>query len=196
MARQALGVGKRRCGGTDACNRLLVAADDRRALHEVENRKPRGVARRAPCRRQRGEHNQAVGRSRGRRATKIHALTDQFCRPIAFVLTGGHVPDCIAAEIRLPLAPEETQVLHGDKGYDGAKVHRQIERQGAAPNIPPKTNRKYKPSFSPARYRNRKAIERSFCRLKDFRRIATRYDKLSRNFLAAVQLAATVCYWL
>lgn len=147
-------------------------------------------------RRQRGEKNQAVGRSRGGRTTKIHALTDKLCRPIAFVLTGGNVPDCIAAELLLPLAPPQTEVLHGDKGYDSDKVRRQIEARGAAPNIPPKSNRRYKPGFSPALYKNRNAIERAFCRLKDFRCIATRYDKLARNFLAAVQLTATICYWL
>jgi transposase len=119
-----------------------------------------------------------------------------LCRPIAFILTGGHVPDCIAAEALLPMAPAETVVLHGDKGYDSDKVRRQIEAGGAAPNIPPKSNRKYKPGFSPALYKKRNAIERSFCRIKDFRRIATRYDKLSRNFLAAVHLTATICYWL
>jgi len=56
--------------------------------------------------------------------------------------------------------------------------------------------RKYKLGFSPALYRKRNAIERSFCRIKDFRRAATRYDKFSRNFLAAVRITATVCYWL
>jgi transposase len=96
----------------------------------------------------------------------------------------------------LPLAPPQTEVLHGDKGYDSHKVRRQIEAQSAAPNIPPKSNRLYKPGCSPALYKNRNAIERSFRRIKDFRRIATRYDKLSRNFLAAVQLTATVCYRL
>ena len=94
------------------------------------------------------------------------------------------------------MASPQTVVLHGDKGYDSDKLRRQIERLGAAPNIPPKINRKYKPGFSPALYKNRNAVERSFGRLKDFRRIATRYDKLSKNFLAAVQLTATVCYWL
>ena len=117
-------------------------------------------------------------------------------RPIAFVLTGGNVPDCIAAELLLPLAPPQTEVLHGDKGHDSDKVRRQIEAQGAAPNIPPKSDRLYKPGNLPALYKNRNAIERSFCRSKDFRRIATRYDKLARNFLAAVHLAATVRYWL
>ena len=59
------------------------------------------------------------------------------------------------------------------------------------PNIPPKANRKWKNCFSPFLYRNRNAIERMFCRLKDFRRVATRYDRNAANFLAAVCLAAT-----
>lgn len=59
------------------------------------------------------------------------------------------------------------------------------------PNVPPKTNRSWKPGFSPFLYRNRNAIERMFCRLKDFRRIATRYHRLAVNCLAAI-----VCYWL
>ena len=73
---------------------------------------------------------------------------------------------------------------------------RQIEATGAAPNIPPKINRRWKPCFSPVLYRGRNAIERMFGRLKDFRRIATRYDRLATNYLAAVCLAATVSYWL
>ena len=119
-----------------------------------------------------------------------------MCRPLAFILTGGNVPDCIAAETLLPMASPETVILHGDKGYDSDRLRRQIEARGTAPNIPPKSNRRYKPGFSPALYRKRNAVERSFCRLKDFRRIATRYDKLAHNFLAAVQITATVCYWL
>ena len=88
------------------------------------------------------------------------------------------------------------RLLSADKGYDSDAIRRQIEASGAAPNIPPKANRRWKPCFSPALYRNRNAIERMFCRLKDFRRIATRYDRLATNFLAAVCIAATVSYWL
>ncbi|MDF9862332.1 UNVERIFIED_ORG: transposase [Methylorubrum zatmanii] len=69
-------------------------------------------------------------------------------------------------------------------------------RPGAAPNIPPKSNRRWKPCFSPVLYKGRNAIERMFGRLKDFRRIATRYDRLAANYLAAVCIAATVSYWL
>jgi transposase len=69
-------------------------------------------------------------------------------------------------------------------------------RPGAAPNIPPKVNRRWKPCFSPVLYRGRNAIEQMFGRLKDFRRIATRYDRSAVNYLAAVCRAATVRYWL
>ena len=64
------------------------------------------------------------------------------------------------------------------------------------PNIPPKANRIWKNCFSPYLYRDRNAIEWMFCRLKDFRRVATRYDRLAVNFFAAVHIVATVAYWL
>ena len=145
--------------------------------------------------RQRGERAQAIGRSRGGRTTKIHALVDLKCRPVAFHLTGGHVADCIAAEALLDAMPA-VSLLHGDKGYDSDRLRRRIEAAGTAPNIPPKRNRRWKPCFSPALYRGRNAIERMFGRLKDFRRIATRYDRSATNFLAAVCIAAVVSYWL
>ena len=87
-------------------------------------------------------------------------------------------------------------ILHADKGYDTNAIRRQAEARGAMPNIPPKSNRRWKSCFSPFLYRDRNAIERMFGRLKDFRRIATRYDRLANNFLAAVCLAATVSYWI
>jgi transposase len=77
----------------------------------------------------------------------------------------------------------------------GNAIRFQVESKGAMPNIPPKVNRRWKNCFSPFLYRNRNAIERMFGRLKDFRRIATRYDRLAQNFLAAICLAATISYW-
>jgi len=71
-----------------------------------------------------------------------------------------------------------------------------IAERGVMPNIAPKRHRRWRPCFSPHLYKNRNAIERMFGRPKDFRRIATRYDRLAVNYLAAVCLAATVCYWL
>lgn len=87
-------------------------------------------------------------------------------------------------------------ILLADKGYDSDAIRRQVEANGTMPNIPPKVNRRWKNCFSPVLYRNRNAIERMFGRLKHYRRIATRYDRLATNFLAAVCIAATVCYWL
>lgn len=88
------------------------------------------------------------------------------------------------------------RILHADKGYDTNAVRRKVEARGAMPNIPPKANRRWKTCFSPFLYRDRNAIERMFGRLKDFRRIATRYDRLAANFLAAICLAAAVSYWI
>ncbi|SOD97551.1 Transposase, partial [Caenispirillum bisanense] len=103
--------------------------------------------------------------------------------------------DCRGGEPLLEALPAEV-IVHADKGYDTDRVRQIIENQGAAPNIPPKANRRWKNCFSPFLYRDRNAIERMFGRLKDFRRIATRYDRLAVNFLAAVQIAAFVSYWL
>jgi transposase len=88
------------------------------------------------------------------------------------------------------------EILHGDKGYDSDAIRRQVEKGDAMPSIPPRANRKWKSCFSPFLYRNRDAIERRFCRLKDFRRVATRYDRNAANFPAAVCIAAAVAYWL
>lgn len=76
--------------------------------------RPRAPVR---CGRKRGEKTQDIGRSRSGRTTKIHAITDRFCRPIRFTLTGGHVPDCIAAEPLLDLLPPEVNIVQGDKRY-------------------------------------------------------------------------------
>ena len=86
------------------------------------------------------------------------------------------------------------RLLHADKGYDTDALRQQVEANGTAPNIPPKVNRVWKPCFSPVLYRGRHAIKRMVCRFKDFRRMATRYDRLATNYLATACLAATVSY--
>lgn len=77
-----------------------------------------------------------------------------------------------------------------DKAYDADRIRKLIQERGATPNIPPKSNRRWKPRFSKRLYRERNLIERFFSKLKHFRRVATRYDKLAANFLAMVQLAS------
>jgi transposase len=133
-----------------------------------------------------GSRTRASAARAGGRSTKIHALTDRDCRPIAFMLTGGQVADCKAAAALIQHLPPTVRVLHGDEGYDTNPVRQQVEANGTLPNIPPKANRIWKSCFSPVLYRARNAVERMFCRLKDIRRIATRYDRLAANLLAAV----------
>jgi len=111
------------------------------------------------------------------------------------MLTGGQVADCVAGAALLERLPD-CDVLHGDKGYDSNAIRHQVGNRGAMANIPPKANRKWKNCFFPFLYRNRNAIERMFCRLKDFRRVATRYDRNAANYLAAVCIAAAISYWL
>jgi transposase len=111
------------------------------------------------------------------------------------MLTGGNIADCTAGATLLERLPE-CDVVNADKGYDANALRQKIHERGALANIPPKRNRKWKTCFSPFLYRSRNAIERMFCRLKDFRRVATRYDRNATSFLAAVCIAATISYWL
>ncbi len=111
------------------------------------------------------------------------------------MITSGNVADCTAGAALLDRMPD-CDVVNADKGYDANPLRQKIQEHGALANIRPKANRKWKNCFSPFLYRSRNAIERMFGRLKDFRRIATRYDRNAVNFLAAVCIAATVCYWL
>ena len=104
-------------------------------------------------------------------------------------------PDCVAADSLLDEI-STAEPVHGHKGYDINVVREKIETRGPAPNIPSKVSRVWKNCFSPYLYKSRNAIERMFNRLKDFRRIATRYDYLVINFHAAVCIGATVSYWL
>jgi transposase len=143
----------------------------------------------------RGEKKQAVGRSRGGRNTKIHALADAKGRLIAILLTAGEAHDCPAAE-RLMRRVKPPKRMLGDKAYDSAELRQELDERGTKPIIPNRCNRKQPFSFSKRLYKLRWRIESAFNRLKDFRRIATRYDRLARNYLASVRLAAALVWWI
>ncbi len=114
---------------------------------------------------------------------------------MAFVLSPGQKADIAAAVDVLAVAPPMTALI-ADKAYDGDALRADIASRNATPVIPNKASRINLHPFDAKTYRDRNVIERMFCRLKDFRRIATRYDKLARNFLSAVCLAAILAYWL
>jgi len=100
----------------------------------------------------------------------------------------------MAPELLRPAGPINR--LIADKAYDTNKLRQLLANQSIEAVIPSIARRKPLIPYDPVAYRQRNLIERMFGRLKDFRRIATRYDKLARNFLASIALAATLIWWI
>ena len=135
-----------------------------------------------------------MGRSRGGLTTKIHALVDADGRPVRLELTPGQAGDAPAAATLLEdLAPGTT--LIADRAYDTNAIRELATERGAWANIPPRSVRKGSFAFSTWVYRQRNLVERFFNRIKQFRGLATRYDRRPDNYLAALKLAA-VRIWL
>jgi transposase len=147
----------------------------------------------APAPKKAGE-DQAIGRSRGGLSTKIHALVDALGNPIGFCLTGGEAHDLEGADHLLPTMQADT--LIADKAFDAdARVLEPLAAAGKTAVIPPRANRSSPRDYDRQLYAARHLIENFFAKIKQFRAIATRYEKTARNFLAAVHLVASVV-WL
>jgi putative transposase len=112
----------------------------------------------------------------------------------AILLSGGEVHDCPPAP-RLIRRTKKARKLLGDKAYDSADLRRWLKRRGTRAVVPNRSSRRQPFSFDKNACKQRHLIESAFCRLKDFRRIATRYDRLARNFLASVYLVAVIVWW-
>jgi len=122
-------------------------------------------------------------------STKIHILVDALGNPIAFFLTGGQAHDLEGADKLLPNL--QADALLADKAFDAdQRVIEPLLAAGITPVIPPKSTRKTERPFDKELYKARHLIENFICKLKQFRAIATRYDKTARNFLAGIHLAA------
>jgi len=120
--------------------------------------------------------------------TKIHACVEGLGQLVACLLTGGQVHDVTQASALLTnIVPE---AVLADKAYDTDALLMHIVAIGAKAVIPPKANRKVQRHFDRHQYRNRNLIERFFAQIKQFRRVATRYDKRADNYLAGVKLAS------
>ena len=145
------------------------------------------------CWRKRGQKSQALGRSKGGFTTKIHALCDALGNPIRFILTGGERNDCTQA-LDL-LEGVSGQAVLADKAYDAGYIVEAAEIMGALVVIPPKSNRKVLREYDRDLYKERNLIERMFGKLKQFRRIATRYDKTQSSFMAFIHIAS-ILLWL
>ena len=111
------------------------------------------------------------------------------------MLTAGNVSDVKAAPALLEHAGQIRYLL-ADKGYDADGLRRLARNAGAVPVIPARRNRKRTIRYDKQRYAGRHLIENAFCRLKDFRRVATRYDKLAANFLSGVALVTALAFWI
>jgi putative transposase len=150
----------------------------------------------------------AIGRSRGGLTTKIHALTDQRCSPLTVQLTAGQAGD---NPMLWPLLEEHRSVtrdrfrLLADKAYSHNSTRARLRKMKVSHTIPEKSDqiarRKAKgsaggrpPAFDTGLYSNRNTVERGFSRLKQWRGIATRYDKYALAYLGGVTLAAIVIH--
>jgi transposase len=127
-------------------------------------------------------------------STKIHTLVDALGNPVGFFLTGGQAHDLIGADHLLP--GMQADALIADKAFDAdARVRAPLAAAGKTAVIPPKSNRRKPCTYDREIYKARHLIENFFAKLKQFRAIATRYDKTARNFLAAIHLSASII-WL
>ena len=126
--------------------------------------------------------------------TKIHMLADSLGRPLRFLLTAGQVHDSKGASDLLDGVVAAAVIA--DRAFDSNALRAEIADAGMHAVIPSTRSRKRPIPHDPTLYKARNRIERCFNKLKHFRRIATRYDRLAVNFEAALCLAATVSYWL
>ena len=127
--------------------------------------------------------------------TKLHAVTDANGRPISLFMTAGQVSDYTGAAALLDSLPR-AQWLLGDQGYDADWFRDALQARGITPCIPGRKTRTEPIRYDKRRYKRRNRIEIMFGRLKDWRRVATRYDRSPTVFLSAIALAATVLFWL
>lgn len=110
-------------------------------------------------------------------------------------LTEGQASDYKGARLMLADLPA-AKVLIGDRGYDAAWLRNALAQRGVEACIPPRINRKRPIAYDAALYRQRHKIENMFARLKDWRRIHTRYDRCADTFMAAITIAAIVIFWI
>ncbi len=110
------------------------------------------------------------------------------------MLTPGNTHDLAGAEALLQRIDVPRRLI-ADRAYDARKLRDWLALRGCEPVIPPNPTRKHPHSYNRKAYKTRNLIERMFCRFKDFRRIATRYDKRADTYLSAVYIAAAITWW-
>ncbi|KXF88971.1 transposase [Phaeobacter inhibens] len=127
--------------------------------------------------------------------TKLHAVTDASGRPIRFFMTAGQVSDYTGARVLLRSLPAADWMI-ADRGYDADWFRDALKDKGIRPCIPGRKSRDKPVPYDKRKYKRRNRIEIMVGRLKDWRRVATRYDRCPKVFLSAIALAAAVIFWL
>ena len=141
----------------------------------------------------RGAGDEAIGRSRGGLSTKINAAVDALGFPLRFILTGGQVHDSQQADALVE--GFDFDKLLADKGYDSDRFRAVISAAGAEAVMPSIASRSTAIGYDAHTYKERNLVERFFCSIKQFRRIATRYEKTATSYAGMLHLAAAMV-WL
>ncbi len=136
---------------------------------------------------------ECAGHSRGGLTTKIHAAVDALGNPVRFLLTAGQASEYRQANALIE--GFEAEYVLADRGYDSDQFIEAIRSTGAIPVIPPRRHRKESRQYDRDIYKERNLVERLFQKLKSFRRIATRYERLKRNYQSMLHLVASLI-WL
>jgi transposase len=127
--------------------------------------------------------------------SKLHAVCDEQGRPLVLLLSEGQMSDYKGAALMLDALPRSKHLI-GDRGYDADWFRQALAARGTAACIPSKRNRKIAIPHDPVLYRQRHKVEIMFGRLKDWRRVHTRYDRCAHTFMSAICIAATIIFWL
>lgn len=151
------------------------------------------------------QQREALGRSQGGFSTKIHLRCDGNGLPITVLLSVGERHEAVVFEQLMEQGAVKRdgagrprvrpKRVSGDKGYSSGKIRRYLRRRGIRITIPRKDNERRRGKFDKALYRQRNRVERCFNRLKQYRRIATRYEKKAVNYLAMLTIASIIM-WL
>lgn len=142
-----------------------------------------------------GGLKQAIGRSRGGLTTKIHAVVDALGDPLRFKLTGGQCHDSVTGYKMLKQMDLTKKQMLADRAYDTNQILHLLEQQSATPVIPSKKNRRKPRKWDKEIYKERHLIECFFNKVKHYRQLATRFDKLASLFKAFLTLAS-IMIWL
>jgi len=176
------------CLGSFGSAAASVSRCGRRCRNLTDDRQHHHPGTSLCSRRKRGTQKQALGRSRGGFSTKIHARANALGLPIGVILSAGEAHDLTGYDDLMEERDSDPGAMLADKGYDSDTVRQDLRDRGAAPEIPTKSNRKVQYSVDKRLYALRARIECFFNKLKNFRRVATRYDQADTSFLGFVLL--------